>query len=59
MEIGLFGAILLALDIYAIYNILHEKWSGGKKVLWMVLVLAFPLVGMIIYFVFFRENRPD
>lgn len=59
MEIGLIGAIVLALDIYAIYCILHEAWSGVKKVVWIVLVLIFPVLGMAVYFLFFRGARPS
>lgn len=51
---GLLGLIILALDIYAIYNILKENWSGLKKVVWIVLVLLFPIIGMAVYFLFFR-----
>lgn len=35
MDYGLLGLIILALDIYAIYNILQESWSGLKKVVWI------------------------
>lgn len=51
---GILGLIILALDIYAIYNILKESWSGLKKVVWIVLVLLFPVIGMAVYFLFFR-----
>lgn len=56
MEIGLLGVIILALDIYAIYCILHEKWSGTKKVVWIVLILLFQVFAMAAYFLFFREK---
>ena len=49
MQIGIIGALVLALDIYAIYCILMEKSSGTRKVLWIVGVIVFPLVGMIVY----------
>lgn len=57
MDNSLLGLIVLALDIYAIYNILQEPWSGLKKVVWIVLVLALPVVGMAAYFLFFREKK--
>lgn len=56
-EMGFFGALLLALDIYAIYTILQESWSGTKKVVWILIVLLFPLVGMFLYFAFFRQGK--
>ncbi len=57
MEMGLIAIIILALDIYAIYCILQENWSGGKKVLWIILVLLFQVLGMLLYFLFFREKK--
>jgi hypothetical protein len=58
MELGLIGLIILALDIYAIYCVLHEPWSGLKKVVWIVLILAFQVIAMAIYFLFFRTVKP-
>lgn len=57
MEYGIIGAIILALDIYAIYCILHEPWSGLKKVIWIVLVLIFQVFAMAAYFLLFRGGR--
>jgi hypothetical protein len=58
MEYGLIGALVFALDIYAIFCILHEPWSGAKKVVWIALVLLFHLLATAIYFLFFRTTRP-
>lgn len=55
-ELGLIGAIIVALDIYAIYCILQESWSGTKKVVWIILVLLFQVVAMAAYFLFFRHK---
>ncbi|KNG94185.1 PLDc N-terminal domain-containing protein [Pseudaestuariivita atlantica] len=51
MEIGIFGAIVLALDILAIYAIVTSRASGLAKFLWIVLVLLLPILGLIIWFV--------
>ena len=48
---GLFGLIVLALDIWAIVNVLGSGASTGGKVLWIVLVLVLPVVGLIIWLV--------
>jgi hypothetical protein len=48
---GLFGLIVLALDIWAIVNVLGSGTSTGGKVLWIVLVLLLPVVGLIIWLV--------
>jgi hypothetical protein len=47
---ALIGLVVLALDIIAIVDIAKGAFSTGKKVLWIVLVLVFPLVGMAVYF---------
>lgn len=51
---GIIGLIILALDIYAIYCILQEPWSGLKKVVWIVLILVFQVIAMAVYFLAFR-----
>ena len=57
MEIGIIGAIILAFQVYAIWNILHEPWEGFKKILWVVIVLFFQVFGTLAYFLFFRTTH--
>jgi Phospholipase_D-nuclease N-terminal len=47
---GILGIIILALDIYAILKIVQSGASTGAKVLWILLVLLLPVVGLIIWF---------
>ncbi|TQV70082.1 PLDc N-terminal domain-containing protein [Denitrobaculum tricleocarpae] len=47
---GILGIIILALDIWAIINIFGSGASTGSKVLWILLVLLLPVVGLIIWF---------
>ncbi len=47
---GLGGLILLALDIWALVSIIGSGASTGRKVLWSLLVIMLPLVGLIIWF---------
>lgn len=51
MEYGIIGAIVLILDIIAIISILGAGKSVGWKLLWILLVLFLPVIGMILYFV--------
>ncbi|HOW59320.1 MAG TPA: PLDc N-terminal domain-containing protein [Candidatus Omnitrophota bacterium] len=44
------GLIVLALDIIAIVDCAKSGVSTGKKVLWIILILVLPLIGMILYF---------
>ncbi len=46
---GIFGLIILALDIWAIINNVGSSASTGRKVLWSLLVLVLPVVGLIIW----------
>ena len=46
---GLLGLILLILDIWAIINILQSGAGIGAKVLWIVVILLLPLVGLILW----------
>jgi len=48
---GVLGILHLALVIYAAISILGSGASQGAKVLWILLVLVFPLVGLIIWFI--------
>lgn len=47
---GILGIIILALDIYAILKIVQSSTSTGAKVLWILLVLLLPVIGLIIWF---------
>lgn len=46
---GLFGLIILALDIWAIINIVGSNASTGRKVIWSLLVLVLPILGLILW----------
>lgn len=44
------GILILAADIWAILNIFQSKADNLKKVLWTVLVLVFPVLGLVLWF---------
>ncbi len=46
---GILGILVLAADIWAIINISQSSASNGNKVLWIVLVIVLPVVGLIIW----------
>lgn len=46
---GLFGLILLALDIWAIVSVVGSSSSTSSKVLWILLILILPVLGLIIW----------
>lgn len=47
---GLLGFIVLILDILAIVEVLKSSRSMGSKLLWILLILFFPVVGLLIYY---------
>jgi len=51
MEYGLVGLVILILDIVAIVNIIQSGLEPLMKLVWIVVVLALPVIGMILWFV--------
>jgi hypothetical protein len=50
------GLLILVADIYAIVKILQSTAPGLNKLLWILLIIILPLVGLIIWF-FFGPGR--
>ena len=51
MGYGILALIVLVLDILAIVGVVQSKLDTGMKVLWILLILLLPLIGMILWFV--------
>lgn len=49
LEVGFFGLILLALDIWALIHVVQSNSSTGGKVLWVLFILILPLLGFIFW----------
>ena len=47
---SILALILFALDLWAIIATLGSNESTGKKVLWTLGILIFPLLGFIVWF---------
>jgi len=47
---GLLGLLILAGDVWAIINIFQSSASNEKKLLWTLVVLLLPLLGLILWF---------
>ncbi|WP_208322643.1 MULTISPECIES: PLD nuclease N-terminal domain-containing protein [unclassified Salinibacterium] len=50
-----FGLVPLALAIWALVSIAHTPSEPTPKVLWVLVVLFFPLIGPILWFVIGRS----
>ena len=49
-DLGIWGLIHLAVVIYAAIQIWNSSADQTKKLVWIVVVAVFPLVGLIIWF---------
>lgn len=49
---GLLGLIWLIIVIWAIVKVAKSPAGGLAKLLWILVLLFFPLVGLIIWFLF-------
>ncbi|MEE4243173.1 MAG: PLDc N-terminal domain-containing protein [Desulfopila sp.] len=47
---GVFGLLLLIADIWAIISVVQSPAGIGNKVLWVVLILILPFLGLIFWF---------
>ncbi|PVA10645.1 hypothetical protein DC366_07090 [Pelagivirga sediminicola] len=51
MEYGIFGLIVLVLDIYAIYQTLTSSASTLAKVIWTLVIFFLPVLGFIAWLI--------
>ena len=49
---GLFGLLVLVADVWAIVKIVQSAASTGAKVLWIVVILVLPILGLILWLLF-------
>ncbi len=50
MGYSLFGVLVLIGDIWALINILQSSAANDKKILWVIVVVLLPLIGLILWF---------
>ncbi len=50
MASTIIGLLILVADIWAILNVIASGATTGKKVLWIVIILIFPVVGLIVWY---------
>lgn len=49
---GILGLIILIFDIYAIIKIVGSGASTGGKVIWILVILFLPVIGLILWLLF-------
>ena len=52
IEVGLFGLIILVLNIWAIIKIVGSGASALSKAIWIVAILVLPVVGFLLWLLF-------
>ena len=51
---GLLGLLVLILDIFAIASVLMGRGSVMHKLIWTLVIIFLPVLGLILYFLFGR-----
>lgn len=47
---GLWGLLVLAGDIWAVINIAQSSVSNERKLIWILVVVLLPLLGLILWY---------
>jgi len=47
---SLLGLVILVLDVIALMSLLKSGADTNTKILWALLIILLPLVGMVLYF---------
>lgn len=53
----IFFLLVTILCIVALVDILRSEFRGYNKLIWLLVVTIFPLVGSLVYFVFGRKQK--
>ena len=54
---GILGVLILIGDIWALINILQSSAANDKKLLWVIVVVLLPLLGLILWYFLGPRNR--
>jgi hypothetical protein len=46
---GILGLVILIADVWAIVNVIGSPASTGAKVIWTVVILLLPVLGLIVW----------
>ncbi|HEY6930067.1 MAG TPA: PLDc N-terminal domain-containing protein [Thermoanaerobaculia bacterium] len=48
---SIWGLLILVLDIIALVSLLKSGADTGTKILWVLLIVLLPVLGMVLYFI--------
>lgn len=49
--------VFFLLPVIAIVDIVRNEFTGNNKIVWVLVVLLFPIIGAIIYFIVGGEQK--
>ena len=53
----IFTIFTFVLYIYILIDILKHEFTGYNKIIWIIVIICFPVLGAILYLVFGRGQR--
>jgi len=48
-----------ALMVWALVDVAKRKYVKGNKVVWIIIIVAFNIIGPIVYFLLGRRDEPE
>lgn len=54
---SLFGVLILVLDIAAIISVMAGKSSIERKLVWTLIILILPVLGLVLYYLLGRKPQ--
>lgn len=59
MEFPLVFLLYVLIMVIALVDIMKGYLSMGKKILWVILIFAVPVLGIILYYLLGRPDQPQ
>lgn len=54
---SIIATAFFAFWLWALVDILKNEFTGSNKIIWLLLVIAVPLIGVILYYLIGREQK--
>lgn len=53
------GLILLVLDIIALISVINSSYGAVKKLIWIIVIIALPLLGLILWYLLGNPGKQE
>jgi len=54
---GIFGTIILLLDLWAIWALVQSSAPTDRKILWTAVIILLPILGLVAWALFGRKGN--